>query len=195
MGRWLSDLGLGASSTPKKDTRSMMKRIFLAGVIAATPQLALAERTPSYWAVSLGQFEFTDVNDNVFDTTNLGVQGGYQFLPWLGAELRYGGQAASSDNALDSTAINYGGGFVRFDVPYKRTNVYVVAGVGGVGYEDADGNSDSDAALAGGVGVELYGTQQSAVKLEFMSYSGDDVEYRGVSLGFVHHFNWVKPGR
>jgi len=173
----------------------MMKRVILASLIAATPQLALAERPPSYWGVSLGTFEFTNAEDNAVDVTNVGLQGGVQFIPWLGAELRVGAQSSDADGVFEATDTNYAGAFVRFDIPYERINLYLLAGGGGIGYTDAQGDDASQVGPAGGVGIELYGTQRSALKLELMNYSGEDVVYQGINLGFVHHFNWVAPGR
>lgn len=173
----------------------MMKRVILASLIAATPQLALAERPPSYWAVSLGQYEFSDADDNAIDVTNVGLEGGVQFIPWLGAELRVGAEASRSEDVFASTDVNYAGGFLRFDVPYERVNVYLLAGGGGLSYTDVDGDEDAQTGPAGGIGVELYGSERSAVKLEAMTYTGEDVSYQGINVGFVYHFNWAAPGR
>ena len=47
-------------------------------------------------------------------------------------------------------------------------------------------DSDDYDPIAAGVGIELYGTERTAVTLEYMSYSED--AYSGVSIGLKHHF-------
>lgn len=170
----------------------MIKRVLLAGLLVAAPQWALAERPPQYWGVSLGTFELDDASGNVTDTTNVSLQGGYKFTSFLGLEVRGGFESGDTSGALDAPDLTYGGGFVRFDIPYERINVYFLLGGGQVSYDTASGNV-SESGPAGGVGIELFGSERSAVSLEYINYSSDDTTYDGISLGFVHHFEWAAP--
>ncbi len=170
----------------------MIKRVLLAGLLVVVPQWALAERPPQYWGVSLGQFELDDAGGNVTDTVNLGLQAGYKFTRFLGIEARGGFESGDTSGALDEPDLQYGGGFVRLDLPYERVNVYLLLGGGQVNYDTVNGNV-SESGPAGAIGIELFGSERSAVSLEYVRYAGDDTTYDGLSLGFVHHFNWAVP--
>ncbi len=170
----------------------MIKRVLLAAMLVAAPQGALAERPPQYWGVSLGTFELEDPNGNITETTNVGLQAGYKFTSFVGLEARGGFESGETSGALDEPELTYGGGFVRVDIPYERVNLYVLLGGGQVTYDTASGDV-SESGPAGGVGIELFGSERSAVSLEYINYSSDDTTYDGLSIGFVHHFNWAVP--
>jgi len=170
----------------------MIKRVLLAGLLVIAPPYALAERPPQYWGVSLGQFELDDAQGNVTDTVNIGLQAGYKFTSYVGLELRGGFESGDTSGALDQPDLRYGGGFVRFDLPYERVNVYLLLGGGQVSFDRASGDV-SESGPAGGIGIELFGSERSAVSLEYINYSSDDITYDGISIGFVHHFGWAAP--
>lgn len=171
----------------------MIKRVLLASVILAAPQWALAERPPQYWGVSVGTFDLDDTNGNVTEITNAGFQLGYQSLSFLGAELRGGFESGDTSGALDDPSLAYGGVFARLQIPYERVNVYALVGGGSVSFDNGAGSGEIHSGPAGGIGIEIFGSERSALSLEYIRYSSDDTTYDGLSLGFVHHFNWAVP--
>ncbi len=65
--------------------------------------------------------------------------------------------------------------------------MYLLVGASEV---ELDGDSIDDDVydpIAGGIGIELYGSERTAITLEYMSYSDD--AYAGVNLGIKHHFD------
>ena len=161
----------------------MLMRSFLAFVLLAVPLTALAERPGQYWGVTLDSAEITDTNGNDDDATNLNLVLGYKFGDFLGVELQGGG--GSEDDVL------YGGAFARFDLPFERVNVFLLAGGATVGFDDAStGDYETESDVAAGFGVELFGNERTAVRFQYMNYADDTYETFG--LGLVHHFDWPR---
>lgn len=169
----------------------MSKRIFLAAALLTAPTFAWAEPPNLYWGVSLGEYrsakEATD-NGRTNHTTDLGLRLGYHFSDFIGVEARAGFDASdvTSGSSVNSNA-EYAAVFGRFDLPFEKTNIYLLAGVSEIRIDKDDVDSDEFDPIAGGLGIELYGSERTAVTLEYMSYSED--AHSGWSLGIKHHFN------
>lgn len=118
---------------------------------------------------------------------------GYEFHKFLGAEAHYG-FSSNGDDTLREGAL-----FGRFQLPFERLDVYFLAGAGRVGF------SEGAYGPAAGVGIDFYGTERTALTLEYVHYELSDIdadldgnedrvdvdgEYSAVTLGFTHHFDW-----
>ncbi|MDX1610310.1 MAG: hypothetical protein R3225_09340 [Halofilum sp. (in: g-proteobacteria)] len=162
----------------------MTKRIALAAVLLAAPALGWAQEHPGlYWGVNFGGYELDqeDVGLTVENSTDFGLRLGFQLGGLIGVEFRGGLDAGDPD-----VDIQYAGAFWRLNLPFEKTNVYLLGGVSEV---RSGGNAVDDDVydpVAAGVGIELYGSPRSAISLEYMNYS--DSAYSGISLGYKYHF-------
>lgn len=163
--------------------------LFLPALLLLLPLGALAAERPSqYWGASLGDFEFETDNGSATNITNLGLKGGYRLSRFLALEIHGGvSTSGSSSEIIEEPDLVYGAGFVRLDLPYQRLNLYLLAGGSTLAYDVGDG-SEEESDMAGGIGIELYGSERTALTLEYMNYN--DGMYDGLSVGFVHHFDW-----
>lgn len=167
----------------------MTKRIAIAAALFAAPMLAQAQQPPNlYWGVSIGEYtaDQREVGGGTENTTDVGVRLGYHFGDFFGIEGRAGVDTGGFAGDSDADTAYYGI-FGRFDLPFEKVNVYLLAGASEVTFDSEAVDDDEYDPVAAGVGIELYGSESTAVSLEYMSYSDD--AYSGLSLGIKHHFN------
>ena len=159
----------------------MIKRIAPAVALALAPAAALAQQPPNlYWGLVGGGYKTENIAGTRYHMSDIGGRLGYHLNDFLGVELR-GGTSVAEGNGPE---VRYGAAFGRFDLPFQKLNVYLLAGVSELRFDGETVNSSSEGAA--GVGIELYGTDRTAVGLEYMSYSNDG--YAGLSVGITHHF-------
>lgn len=167
-----------------------LRLLFLLPLLSLSTVAVAQERPPQYFGLSIGEYELEDeVNGQNFDAefTNIGLEGGYRFSRFLGVEGRFSYGRDDSSNTLDDPELIMGGAFVRFDLPFERINVYALAGGSVVDYDVGIADDDVSGG-SGGIGIELFGSDTTALKVEYVSHAGGD--YEGVGIGFTHHFNW-----
>lgn len=163
----------------------MRVRLALAALLILAPGAAVAEKTGQYWGMSVDNAKLDDP-DNAREgyATNIGIHGGYHFGDFVGAEVQIGGSPAGGIGDP-----YYAGAFGRFNLPFERANVYLLAGAAAVSFDEgAPEGRDTEADLSGGVGVELYGNEQTAVRFEYTNLA--DGTYQKLGVGFVHYFDW-----
>ena len=167
----------------------MRTAIALAAALLAAPGLASAEQPNLYFGASIGGYEVDqeDVGGSVTDTTNLDIRLGYHLFDFVGIEARGGGNTGGVAGDSDAPDTRYLGVFGRFDVPLEKANVYLLLGASEVEVNGDAVDDDEYDPVAGGIGIELYGSERTAISLEYMSYS--DNAYSGVNLGIKYHFN------
>lgn len=154
-----------------------------------------------YWGISAAKGEYTRHDGTIGDTGNINLKFGYDFLPFLSAEVHLGGSVGemfgSSTTSTNTSSMRYLAGFVRGNLPIKQhINIYGLLGGTFVDVSHKNtllssnhGYDFTEPAI--GVGLELYGNAKTAFTVEFMSYGLDDT-YTTFGVGLVHHFNW--PG-
>lgn len=164
----------------------MSKRFFLAAVLLTASVAASAEPPNLYWGASFGDYEVNqrDVGGDTSSATDFGLRLGYEFGKFLGVEARAG---LDSGGVGGNSDVDYAGVFGRFNLPYEKTNIYLLLGASEVRVDGESVDDDEYDPVAGGIGIELYGSERTAITLEYMSYS--DESYSGISLGIKHHFN------
>ncbi len=164
----------------------MRKRTVLAAALLAAPGLAWAEPPNLYWGVSVGDYKVDqrEVGAGTEGATDLGFRLGYEFGKFLGIEGRAGLDSGGVGGNSDA---DYVGLFGRFNLPFEKTNVYLLLGASEVRVDGDSVDDDEYDPIAGGIGIELYGSERAAVTLEYMSYSDDS--YSGLGIGFKYHFN------
>lgn len=166
----------------------MTKRIVIAAALLAAPMLAHAEPPGLYWGVSFGGYEadLRESGGTADSATNLGGRLGFHLSDFIGIEAR-GGFDTGGFAGENDTGTTYAAVMARFDLPFEKVNVYFLAGASEVRIDDESVDSDDYDPVAAGIGIELYGSERSAISLEYMNYS--DGAYTGVSIGFKRHFN------
>lgn len=159
--------------------------IAIAAALILAPSAALAEKTGQYWGLSVDNAKL-EAPDNGREgyATNIGLHAGYHFGDFVGAEVQLGGSPAGGIGDP-----YYGAAFGRFNLPFEDANVYLLAGAAAVSYDDGPPDDrESEVDLAGGVGVELYGNERTAVRFEYTNLA--DGTYQKLGVGFVHYFDW-----
>lgn len=167
----------------------MRKRIALAAALLAAPGLASAEQPNLYFGAAIGGYEVDqeDVGGDVDDATNLDFRLGYHLFDFIGVEARAGGNTGGVSGDSSAPDTRYVGVFGRFDIPFEKVNVYLLVGASEVELDGETVDDDEYDPVAGGLGIELYGSERTAITLEYMSYS--DNAYSGVNLGIKYHFD------
>ncbi len=155
-------------------------------LLAAT---AHADRPPLYFGVGLADAQLDLDKYAPRDETNLDLRLGYDFRPYLAAELRLG-SSLHSESGKGSEA-GYVAGLARVNLPFERVTVYGLLGAANVAV-DVPGNDDGFSGVAFGAGIELYGTERSALGIEYLQL-GDSDRYRTLGVGLVHHFDPPRP--
>lgn len=162
----------------------IISTLVLAGTCTA------ADQPPWYFGLFYNDAQFSPADGKKGDLNNINLKLGYDFSPFWGVEA-HGGKDVSGDGGdLEGSGVAYLAVLARGNLPLNRINIYGLLGPTFVSadFSDVDGSYTN---LAAGVGVELYGSKNTAVGLEFIQYGFDD-KYKTFGVGIVHHFNW--PG-
>lgn len=169
----------------------MASRILLSIFLFALSTVAAASDRPAqYFGLSLGDYDLESGEGSGIERnfTNVGLQTGYRFSRFVAIEGRAAYSRRGSTELLERSSLHMGSAFLRVDLPFDRISLYGLIGGSHISFQDSMGDNQTESDYSGGVGVELYGTPRTAVNLEFMSHA--DRAYEGVSLGFIHHFDW-----
>lgn len=161
-------------------------------ILSLMATTAAAEQPRQYFAVHgfeevASEYEFDLDDDQGADGDLWRLKLGYQFGRFLAAELHYGFDGTGGDEPN----LREGAVFGRLQLPYERVNVYALAGAGRVGGDFGEGR-ETETGPAMGLGIDLFGTERTAVALEYVHYQvgDDDRDYKAVTLGLKHHFDW-----
>ena len=151
----------------------------------------------------------TSTSDVDTDLDGIIFRVGRYFSNYLGLEL-HGGFSLEHKNFDNSTTAKndyLAGLFVRGNIPFYQQNINLYALVGGstarVSYTEPTRNVGGQAAggkttikgngLSYGLGLELYGTPNTALNIEWKRYlSKADFKLQGFSVGIIHHFGSSK---
>ncbi|MGF1548423.1 MAG: outer membrane beta-barrel protein [Thiotrichales bacterium] len=147
-----------------------------------------ADQPRQYFGIFGSDAQFVPDKGPKQDAGNLGGKLGFDFNKFVAVEGHAG--LTLNDSHLSSPEVTYLAGFVRANLPLERINIYGLLGVGFVDANFAQVKGDFTD-LAVGAGIEFYGTENTALGIEYLQYGLDD-KYKTVGLGIVHHFNWPK---
>jgi outer membrane immunogenic protein len=149
----------------------------------------------------------TETNDVNLDAVMFRY--GRFLFPYLSVEL-HGGLSAKKeieDNSSSMTNDYLASVFLRGNIPFHKQNVnsYFLVGyswskftieqpVVNLGPISLGGKTSvSDSSIAYGVGLELYGTPNTAVNLEYIRYfEKEGFTLGGLSIGLTHHFSFPR---
>ncbi|MEX2575947.1 MAG: outer membrane beta-barrel protein [Halofilum sp. (in: g-proteobacteria)] len=167
---------------------------------------AVADRPPQYFGVNgfdqvASEFGVEPDDGGEFNGDLWRLKLGYEFSKFLAAEVHYGfGDDASTGGEEFEVNLREAAAFGRFQLPYERLDVYFLAGVGRVGVSIPTLGRLTGEGPAAGLGVDFYGTENTAVTLEYVVYDVElehddfngeaDTTYDALTLGLTHHFEW-----
>jgi len=166
---------------------SVNKFLVLAALLVAATQSAAETQPHRYFGLFGGDARIRPGEGGRGTTNNLNFKLGYEYGRFWGAEVHLG-KDYSRDQSVGADGVQYGAAMLRGNLPFDRVNVYGLLGLASVSADVAniDGSYTNGAA---GVGIELYGSRNTAVAFEFVQYGFDD-RYSTASLGVIHHFDW-----
>lgn len=170
----------------------MIKRLILTAALLGVSLAATAERPPQYFGLNGGAYDLeSDIASLEAEGSVVNLRLGYELNRFLAFEARFGMDPSATRVAGTDIDARMGAGFVRLNLPLKGVDVYVLGGAGRVSFEDGSGGRDSEDGPAAGLGIELYGSQNTAVVIEGVRYEDDDEgDYKAYTIGFKHHFDW-----
>ncbi len=172
-----------------------MRPITVCALVVAlgSPAALAAERPNQYFAIHGGSYEYEPgaSGESDGDGTIARFKYGYEFNKFLGVEAHFG---VDTEGGSDP-GVREGALFGRFNLPFEGVNVYGLAGGGRFGGDFGSGrNTGSGPAV--GLGIDLYGSDYTAISVEYLRYevddedAGDDAKYQAITLGWKRHFDW-----
>lgn len=163
------------------------------------PQLLLAVEDESnfYYGISAGQGEAEIKKNGVVNVTERLSGGalmlGYEFTPALSAEVRLSRMTgeSSADSANAYVRIAYPGDNLKAYLLLGGGVTDVTAKSGGVSF-DLDALNVDEPVASAGVGLALFGNDTTALTIEAVSSTSDDISIPMYSIGFQHYFGGHK---
>ena len=168
---------------------SVDKFLILAALLLVGAQSVADTQPPRYFGLFGGDARVRPSEGGRGTTNNFNAKMGYRYGRFWGAEVHLG-QDYSRDRSVGSDGVQYAAALLRGNLPFDRINVYGLLGLASVNADVAniDGSYTNGAA---GIGIELYGSRDTAIAFELVQYGFDD-RYNTASIGLVHHFNWPR---
>lgn len=153
------------------------------GLLAGTAQ---AESTVAKLYLGAG---FSDGNVNVSNggDKSLGTVSatvGLQFLDFFGIELALGSASDQSGSILSEPLVTYQSVMLRLGYRWDRAAVYVLAGQARLDIDDQFNNTD--AGIAYGFGINLFGNETTALNFNYMDF--DDGAFSTGTIGLQYYF-------
>lgn len=172
-----------------------MKSRVLAAALTLSCALPLAAEPLSEWhfGITYSDARFTAGNQGSADVNNLNLKIGKQKTALTSWEVHFGTDVASDDDDAGE-GVTYLAAVLRRDIELKQTRLYGMLGLA-AGTADYGDNYDKEfAGLALGLGIELFGSPQTALNAEYLMYGAED-NYKTIGLGITHYFDWddMKP--
>jgi len=167
----------------------------ISSLAAASGWVAETPRPNSYVGFNAASSELVGNTVGTVAMSNLNLRLGYHVSPFFAVEGHVGWGSDNTGVLLKSPNSRYASFFLRFDLPFDRVNLYLLAG--GSAFE-ADvvtataAKQGNETSPAYGLGIELFGNRDTALTLEMARYLDNTLKdrYDSVGVGFVTHFDW-----
>ena len=124
------------------------------------------------------------------DTTGIGFKFGRELSPYINIETHIGLSSISSSNILEDPEVTYLAALLRLNLPFEKVNLYLLGGGSIIRYDFPSAN-DEESRAAGGIGIELFGSPNTAFTIDLMRY-GTDSTLDTLSFGFIHRFKFAR---
>ncbi len=165
--------------------------IALSLLLLLTGQAWAADASRQYFGLSGSDAQFDPASGQTEDAGNVNAKLGYFVNPYVSVELHMGMTVTTESSSVDDPGLGYVAPMLRLNLPYEQVNVYSLFGIASVRGKFPGNYDDNYSDVAFGVGMELYGTRNTALTLEYMRYGVDDT-YKTFGLGIVHYFDWPR---
>ena len=109
---------------------------------------------------------------------------GVQLLDFIGLELQAGFASDQMNSIVNDSLVSYQAALVRLGYRWDRTGVYLLGGQARLDIDDR--LNSSDAGLAIGGGINLFGNETTALNLNYLSL--DDGAFSAATIGFQYYF-------
>jgi len=145
-----------------------------------------------YFAVSNESYSFSGLEA-------LSYRYGYDFTNLISVEVDYSAADLSDPTATILTVDSITNFMVHFNRRYESINTYLAIGAAQASMtQAAPAGDDSFTGLSYGVGIELYGSKNTAISFQWLRriiFDGDasESELDSVQIGILHHFDFSKP--
>lgn len=159
-----------------------------------------ANASDAHWFVDLNAWQFDQSGGD--DLTGLALDLGYDLNNYFTLQTRAGRTESTDVGAnLDYRIDYYLGAYLRFNLRYNHLTVYALGGYsyfkeGGSAVQGA-GVKDSEYGGAGGMGLALFGSEDTAITLEYLRHvlADSDQDVNTIHVGLLHHFGLRRPSK
>jgi hypothetical protein len=113
---------------------------------------------------------------------------GYTLWRGLGVETRFGAGSDEAKSVLQDPLSNYFAGMLRYHYTWNN-NLMAYAAAGGAfrTHSDLLDVDETQAGAAFAVGVNLFGSDSTAINIEYL-YLGGEQATKSIGIGFQHYF-------
>lgn len=168
---------------------SRSKIIGLVAVIMSPIVCAQDDESKLYYGLEIGNGKYETSNTAEDTMLDVGGSFGYQLLRYVSLEARLG--LASNDNSslIGDAQVTRGAALLKLDYVGDHVKAYLGGGYGAVN-SDFAGTAVDDDGLVVSVGLELFGTDNTAFAISYTNYERDQaqLDYTVANIGFRHYF-------
>jgi len=131
-----------------------------------------------------GKMELTNEADGDRSLGTINGTLGFQLMDFIGLELEVGAASDQASSILSEPLVQYQAALLRLGYRFDRAGFYIL---GGQARLDVDKSLNStDAGVAVGGGVNLFGSETTALNMHFLSIDGGT--FTTASIGFQYYF-------
>jgi hypothetical protein len=162
-------------------------------LILGLPSVAVADAPQNYWGMGI---DGVDLESSAGGGTPLADMNGFNlrygfWFPFdlLGAEIRIGNIAEQTGTLVGDPELRYLFAMGKANIPFETVSLYVMGGISKT-YYNFGGIETDEEDVAGGIGIELLGSETTGFTIEFLKYGVNDDAIEGelITIGFNHRF-------
>jgi len=110
------------------------------------------------------------------------------FFKWgVSLEARVGVGSDQPSSMFQDPTSTYASGMLRYHYTWNDNVMAYVSGGAGIRLHSNDVDTDSTAGIAMALGLNLFGTEKTALNFEYLYLGGNDVK-TSTGIGFQHYF-------
>ena len=110
------------------------------------------------------------------------------FFKWgVSLEARFGMGSDQASSLIQDPVTSYASGMLRYHYTWNENVMAYVCGGAGIRLHSDFVEADSTAGIAAAIGVNLFGTEKTALNFEYL-YLGGSESSTSVGMGFHHYF-------
>lgn len=110
------------------------------------------------------------------------------FFKWgISLEARFGMGSDQASSLIQDPVTSYASGMLRYHYTWNENVMAYVSGGAGIRLHSDFVDADSTAGIAAAIGVNLFGTEKTALNFEYL-YLGGSESSTSVGMGFHHYF-------